>query len=285
MSPTRMVILGAGGFLGRALKRDLAREGIETLALARDDLDLERPGAGRLVAQTIRPDDSVVLLSALTPDRGRDIATLMRNLTMVQNFCAAGPECAQVIYLSSDAVYPLSQAKISEVTCAAPDDLYGSMHKVREVMLQNTLKSPLAILRSSMLYGPDDTHNSYGPNRFRRQAVEEGQITLGGEGEETRDHVLVDDAAAVVRLCATHRSVGTLNIATGSSASFMDVARLVARQFDEPIEIKTSSRRSPISYRSFDTTACLHAFPTFHFTPLEKGLADVHIASLEPAGA
>ena len=46
--PARMVILGGGGFLGRVLKEDLAREKIEALTLARADLDLEKDGADNL---------------------------------------------------------------------------------------------------------------------------------------------------------------------------------------------------------------------------------------------
>jgi UDP-glucose 4-epimerase len=276
-----MVILGGGGFLGRVLKEDLAREKIEALTLARADLDLEKDGADKQLTALLRPDDTVVFLAALTPDRGRNVATLMRNLKMVENFCAADPQIAHLIYLSSDAVYPMSQAHLSEASNAAPDDLYGSMHKIREVMLRSTVKAPLAALRSTLVYGAGDTHNSYGPNRFRRQASEQGQIQIGGEGEETRDHVLVDDVAVLIRLTATHRSRGTLNIATGRSTSFIDVARMVAAQFDKPVEIKTSARQAPITYRSFDITACLRAFPAFRYAPLEKALPIVHKASFE----
>jgi nucleoside-diphosphate-sugar epimerase len=281
--PTRVAVLGGGGFLGRALARDLLREQISTLVLTRRELDLEKPDADKQLAQVLKPDDVIVILSALTPDRGRDVATLMRNLTMLESFCRAPIECAHVIYVSSDAVYPLTETHVSEQTSAAPEDLYGTMHRAREVMLRNTLKSPLAILRPTMLYGSEDTHNSYGPNRFRRQAAENSRIELAGEGEETRDHVLVDDAAAIIRLCITHRATGTLNIATGRSTSFMDVARLVASQFEKPVRIETRPRQSPITHRSFDITECGRAFPSFRYTPLEKGLSLVHQASL--AGA
>src|SRR5256885_1405531 len=78
------------------------------------------------------------------------------------------------------------------------------------------VKAPLAILRPTLLYGAEDPHNGYGPNRFRRLANAGADITLFGEGEERRDHVLIDDLAEIVLRVLKRRSTGTLNIATGT---------------------------------------------------------------------
>lgn len=277
-APARVVVLGARGTIGKALMARLAAERIPTLGLGSSELDLLATGAADLLAGLLRPDDAVLMLSALTPDKGRDIGTSMKNLRMAETVCAALARrpAGQVIYLSSDAVYAMGPALLSEDTPADPADLYGVMHKAREVMFAATVEPErLAILRATMVLAADDTHNSYGPNRFRRQALEGGKITLGGRGEETRDHVYVDDLAELIRLVLVHRSHGLLNAATGVSLSFLEVARLVAAGFVPPPEILFTPRTNPVTHRHFDITATRRAFPRLRFTPLADAIARV----------
>ena len=91
----------------------------------------------------------------------------------------------------------------------------NKMHRTRELILAGEAKAPLAVLRLTAVYGADDTHNSYGPNRFVRQALKDGRISLFGDGEETRDHLYVDDAVALMLAVVSHASTGLLNLASG----------------------------------------------------------------------
>ena len=282
-NPDRTVIIGGSGFLGTALTARLKELDAEVLSLSSKDLDLADPVSVEKLAGMLKPEDSLAMLSALTPDKGKGISALMRNLSMARTVCGALEKspCSHVVYFSSDAVYSFTQAFITDDTEASPTDLYGAMHRTREIMFQNVFTCPLAVLRPTLVYGHDDPHNSYGPNRLRRMAAKEGKITLFGDGEETRDHILVDDLASLMALVLRHRSSGILNAATGRSISFFDLAHLVARQFDKQVEIICTPRANPVTYRAFDPTACLKAFPSFTFTPLEKGIARVHQQMLE----
>jgi len=123
------------------------------------------------------------------------------------------------------------------------------------------------------VYGLDDTHNSYGPNRFRRMAQKDGKITLFGGGEETRDHIHVDDIASLTLRCLIHRTTGTLNVATGTSKSFYEVAELVAKQFNREIKIVTTQRQNPVTHRHYDVNNLIKAFPDFRFITQEDGVA------------
>jgi len=278
-APARVVVLGASGFLGKALLAKLAERGIATLAPTRSTLDLAERDAASELERILRPDDTLVMLAALTPDRGKDIATLMNNLAMAETVCRAlaHKPVRHCIYVSSDAVYPFRGGLVNEQTAAEPADLYAAMHRTRELMFADACgEISLAILRPTLLYGPGDTHNSYGPNRFRRQAAESGAISLGGEGEETRDHLFVEDAAGILCDVIDHRSEGLLNVASGRSVTFMEIARMVAAQFDTPVEVKGSPRNMPVTHRTFDTTALLAAFPRITLTSLDDGLARAH---------
>ena len=278
-TPSRVVIIGSRGVLGKPTVDFLQKKGVDVLAVSSTDLDLLDADAGAKLAKILRPEDSVVMFSALTPDKGRDIATLMKNLRMAEAVCQALAEtgCAHAVYISSDAVYPFPNAMITEETPAAPEDLYGTMHRARDVIFQNaTGTAPLAILRCTMVLSASDTHNSYGPNRFRSQAEKDGKITLGGEGEETRDHILAEDVAHLVWLTLMHKSDGILNVVTGTSLSFGDVARMVATQYDPSPELIFTERNNAITYRHFDITNLLKAFPEFKPVPLDQAIAQVH---------
>lgn len=270
-APDRVVVLGAGGFVGGAIVRRLGAEGIAHLALTRKELDLlAEDAAARLIA-TVRPSDAVVFVSAQAPARTPEL--LVRNLRMAEPVCAAlgRTPVAHLVYVSSDAVYADAPALVGESTCCQPSSLHGMMHAARELMLR-TLPTPLAILRPSLLYGAADPHNGYGPNRFRRLAARGEAITLFGEGEERRDHVFVDDVAAIVHLVLAHRSSGVLNVATGVSTSFRTIAEMVVAVSGTASEIRGTPRQNPITHRHFDVTACLQAFPAFHYTSLADGL-------------
>lgn len=272
--PERVVLVGARGFIGAVVKRQLEALAVPTLALTSADVNLTDAGAAEKLAALIKPADSIVMLAALTPDKGRDIATLMKNLAMMQNVCAALEKTGgvQLVYFSSDAVYDIAVSRVTEDTPASPQDLYGAMHYTREIMARGLAKIPLLVLRPTILYGLDDTHNSYGPNRFRRMAQKDGKITLFGGGEETRDHIHVDDVATLTVRCLFHKSTGTLNVATGVSRSFRGIAELMARQFPKKIEIVTTPRANPITHRHYDITNLIKAFPDFRFIGLEEGV-------------
>ena len=280
-----MVLIGAGGFIGAAVQRRLKAEANPTLALGSADIDLLDASASARLAGLLRRDDSVVMLAALTPDKGRDITTLLKNLTMMQTVCAAIEQsgCAHLVYFSSDAVYDSSVSRATEETPASPQDLYGTMHYTREIMARSLSEVPVLVLRPTAVYGLGDTHNSYGPNRFRRAAEADGEITLFGGGEEMRDHIQVDDIAALTVRCLLHRSTGMLNAATGISTSFYEVAEMVAKGFSNAVKVVTTPRANPITHRHFDVTNLVKAFPDFRFIGLQEGIARVRKESIEAA--
>src|SRR4051812_29845870 len=112
--PSRVVVLGGSGFIGRRLLGHLQGLGVEALGLSSADIDLTAAGASEWLARLLRPDDAVVFASCLTPDKGKDIRTLMRNLAMGEQVCAAlqAAGCAHAVYVSSDAVYADAEALV-----------------------------------------------------------------------------------------------------------------------------------------------------------------------------
>ena len=230
--PDRAIVLGGGGFIGGATARCLRSDGIEVLALGRESCDLLAADAASQLTEKLRPDDTLVFVSAHAPVK--NVAMLMENIRMGEAVCSALKQrpVAHVIYVSSDAVYKDSAEPISESSCAEPGSLHGAMHLAREVMLRSEFAGPLAFVRPTLVYGIDDPHNGYGPNRFRRLAAEDKEIVLFGEGEEQRDHVAVDDIAELVLRMVLHRSTGIVNAVSGEVVSyFADTGHNVSGAF------------------------------------------------------
>lgn len=96
-----------------------------------------------------------------------------------------------------------------------------------------------------------------------------------------RDHIAIDDVVALLLLVLRHRSTGTINLATGRSISYADLAARVAALFPGPVEIVGTPRQSPVTHRHFAVSAMRRAFPGFVFTELEDGLAKAHREMLE----
>jgi nucleoside-diphosphate-sugar epimerase len=274
----RVVLLGATGFIGRRLARSLEEAAVARVDVGSALLDLSASGARARLVGLIQPDDTLVFLSAITRDRGRDAATMMRNLAMGQAVAEALDErpCAHVIYLSSDAAYGDAAASpITEQTACSPDDLYGIMHLARERMLAEVASRrdiPLLIVRPTMVYGGGDTHGSYGPNRFVRSAAAQRRITLFGDGEELRDFIHVDDLTQLLRLALAARTIGVVNAATGVATRFSEVAALIRRLAGAEVTVDRVPRVQPLRHRYFDVSALRAAFPGFVPRSLEHGL-------------
>jgi UDP-glucose 4-epimerase len=276
-APNRVVLLGATGFLASRLARSLEQAGMCVRAIGSREIDLTEDTAVDTLTPELRDGDTVVFLSALTPEHGRGVDTLMANLRMGEHVCAALVRVrpSHVVYVSSDAVYRESEEFVNENSPADATSLYGSMHALRERMLMHAISGvPLAVLRPTLVFGPGDTHNSYGVNRFMRTAVLDRRIKLFGEGEERRDHVYVVDVVRLMQACIEHQSSGVLNVVTGESISFGDLARQVAAIAGN-VAIESQPRASgSILHRQYDATMVSRAFPEFRFTPRDKALAE-----------
>jgi nucleoside-diphosphate-sugar epimerase len=286
-APQRVVVIGARGFVGAAIARNLRGRGVETLALSRGDVDLLQPGAGKKLASLLQPGDALVAVSALAPVK--NAAMLRDNVTMIEAMAEAlrARPVSHVLNIGSDAVFADSAGPLDESSCRAPGSLHGIMHLTREVMLREAAGSaPFATLRPTLIYGVDDPHNGYGPNRFRRLSAKGETITLFGNGEERRDHVWVEDVAELAARILMHRSSGSLNAATGTVISFRDAAEMVSSHFASPPKIVATPRSGPMphnGYRPFDPAATRAAFPDFAYTLPADGFAKVHAAMSEAA--
>jgi len=284
----KVVVLGSRGFIGRNLVPFLQEAGFKVDAVSSQEIDLTNPSSVSALAEKFKTCDHLIMLSCLTPDKGKGQDTLMKNILMAKHVCdalALQDRRPHVVYFSSDSVYSFEESLIQERMMPSPVDIYGAMHRLRELMFMEAVPDNLAIIRPTLVYGPGDTHNSYGPNRFRREAFGEGSVTLFGAGEDTRAHIFIDDLVKLTLLIIQNKSIGILNGAPDTSITYGDLAVLVGECLKIAPEIKQKSRAAAPTHRYFETSCCYEAFPGFTFTSLEEGLAKTYEKMLEDPNA
>jgi nucleoside-diphosphate-sugar epimerase len=275
-APDRVVVMGAGGFVGNAIATRLEAHCVKVLRLARDDIDLLAVDASQRLSDRLRDGDVMVAAAARAPCT--TASALRDNMTLALALVQAGARAklSHVVNIGSDAVYGDFGTPLTEASARAPGTFHGVMHLAREIMFADAFKEILVTLRPTLIYGAADPHNGYGPNRFRRLAEAGKPIVLFGDGEERRDHVFIDDVAEIAARVIFRRSVGALNVATGTVTSFHDVAKLVAALAHSTVPLCSAPRTGPMphnGYRPFDIVACRCAFPDFNYVALGEGLA------------
>jgi len=75
--PSRVVVIGSGGFVGGAVFRRLFDFGIDVLPLGRKELDLSSDRASQVLRSMLMPKDAVVFAAARVPCR--DLGLLIDN--------------------------------------------------------------------------------------------------------------------------------------------------------------------------------------------------------------
>ena len=117
----RVVILGGRGFLGSALAHLLK----DTVPLGSADVNLLELTSVEKLRGIVREGDALVFASALTPDKGKDAHTQMKNLAMGEHVAAVveSMKFSHVVYISSDAVYADDVNPVRETSCASPTTL------------------------------------------------------------------------------------------------------------------------------------------------------------------
>tara|TARA_B110000014_G_scaffold206524_1_gene157242 strand:- start:198 stop:1097 length:900 start_codon:yes stop_codon:yes gene_type:complete len=277
-NPSRVVILGAKGFVSGSVERRLLNMSTNIVSITRDNIDLTKLESQEKLSKILKPDDTLFFAAAKAPVKNENM--LIQNLEMSKNVCEVlkTNPVSHLIYLSSDAVYSDSSYALTEKSNAQPGSLHGAMHLTREIMISQLTNIPQCFVRPTLIYGIDDPHNGYGPNRFVRLSRLNKDIELFGKGEEKRDHVWVEDVSKLISLICYHKSIGTLNIATGNLISFFDIANNIIVKSKCSSKIIYLPRNGPMphnGYRPFDIKNTLNSFPDFNYTSFDKAILEI----------
>jgi len=267
----RIFLIGGNGFIGIKLKEILLKNGYLVYSPNKNEFDLTENNAAYTLANLLKKDDILIFLACITPDK-LNPSSLTLNLKMGLNLVEAIKiqKIKKIIYFSTEAVYNNENILITEDLKPNPISIYGSMHLMRENLLNELSEIDSLILRPTMVYGINDTHNAYGINRFIKTAINSNIININGCGNELRDYIYIDDLCNLTLYFIKNNIKGVFNMASGYSYSFKDIANSIKNIIGTELKIEYSDNHSFHGDRHFDINKIKKLNPNFIFNSLNN---------------
>ncbi|GAB4264473.1 NAD-dependent 4,6-dehydratase LegB [Thermincola ferriacetica] len=267
----KVLVTGAGGFIGSHLTERLVELGAEVTAFVRYN---SRNYWGwleescylkdiRVVNGDIRDYDSVrsaakgaevifhlAALIGIPYSYESPIAYLKTNVEGTYNVLQAARELGaeKVVVTSTSEVYGTAQfVPISEAHPINPQSPYAASKSGADFLALSYYRSfdlPVAVIRPFNTYGPRQSARAIIPTVIAQIAAGSRKIRLGSL-TPTRDLTFVKDTAeGFIQVAVSEGSVGqVINVGSNFEISIGDLAGLIARIMGAEIEIETEKER------------------------------------------
>ena len=223
---TRLVVLGAGGMLGRALVKRLAQ--YEPLRATRAEVDVTDVAA----LQTFIPEGSTVINAAAYTNvddaESREPAALAINAEAVAHIAhTVKAKHGRLIHISTDYVFDGDATRpYAEDAPRSPQGAYGRSKLAGEEVVQEILPKSGVIVRTAWLYGYPGKNF---PGTILRASRE--REVLDVVTDQVGQPTWTGDVAAMVeRLVDSEISHGIFHATNSGEASWYDFARAVFRE-------------------------------------------------------
>lgn len=284
----RVVVLGAGGFIGSHLVKRLKREGYWVRGVDLKFPDFSKTEADDFVIGDLR--DPVIVSNVIDINTeeiyqlaadmggagyiftGDNDANVMHNSALINLNVAK--ECidkkvGKVFYSSSACMYPEynqmdpKNPKCSEDSAypAMPDSEYGWEKLFSErlyLSFKRNYHLDCKIARFHNIYGPEGAWKNgkeKAPAAICRkviQAEENEAIEIWGDGLQTRSFLYIDDCIDAVRLLMDSKESGPFNIGSEEMISINNFAKLIINISGKDIQIKNIDGPTGVRGRSSD---------------------------------
>jgi nucleoside-diphosphate-sugar epimerase len=285
----RVLVTGAGGYLGRHIAEELRGEGVEAVAVVRREPDRVSPvrmvvceladaaAVEDIIAKT-RPMaviHAAAWIGSDTADPARIAEAMASNVTATANVVSACAKAgtSRLVYCSSVEVYaagPRDGVLHREDDPFAPPGLYGWTKAAGELAVRALEGSATAprILRLPGLHGAPRTNGIV--YRLLKSAATGAPIDLP-EASTRLSFLWVRDAARVAVACGLGRVASTdtvLNVANGSF-TLSELADRIGAISGRPLAVKRGTAQ--VRNRALDTSRIEAALP-FEMPAFEVGL-------------
>ncbi len=267
----RVLVIGAAGFVGSHLIPALLHEGHEVTVLEvipPDDARRLRDVLPRIhyrwgsILDIAAPDiagfDWIINLAALTDvplaissprwcwhqntDGILAILEALRDLAAGSNHERNMPG---LVYISSESVYglvPKEKLPINEETLLNPVNVYGVSKAAAEMLIRayvNQFGIKAVVLRSTSMFGEHCRPKQVIPI-FITQSLAGKDITIEGDGSQSRDFSYVGNTVHGILLAMKHGKSGVWNVGCGSEITIREIAKRI---------IELTSSRSVIEFK------------------------------------
>jgi len=239
---TRFTILGAGGYLGRALAARLEEDGHSVHAVTRASLPA--------LLDCRRPVGHVIDCIGLTGDfRSRPFDTAQAHVGITAQ-CLATLNCDSFLFVSSTRIYAHAVSAQEETPIITvptdPSDVFNLSKLAGEALCFCDPRPTRRVVRLSNVYGP-----GLGNDTFLGQVLAEGQTTgavrFRQASDSEKDYVSLQQVLRLLPLIATHGAARLYNLATGRNTTHASIASALRDSFgwDTAFEPDAPSVRFP----------------------------------------
>jgi len=155
---------------------------------------------------------------------------------------------SKIVSLSSAAVYLDTISKIAEFSKTIPSSPYGASKlemekKINHLTVQYKIQS--IILRLFNVYGSEQSIEYAGViTQFREKINQNLPLIIYGDGSAMRDFIHVNDVVIAIILAMNSSESNTYNIASGTSTSIVDLAKIMITLSGKPLDIIFKPARS-----------------------------------------
>ena len=241
----KVLLTGASGFIGSHLARLLIANGESVTAILKPSSARWRiadlPSSMRVIECDIR--DRAQLTGRLAEDlpdvcihlawhgwsgpsltAADNLSSLAASAELLRAVADAG--CPRFVGVGTCFEYDTAAGMLTESTPARPRDLYGvckhSLWTAAQA-LSPIAKMDVAWARVFLVYGPFDDERRLVPSLAL--SLIRGEVARTTPGEQIRDIMHVEDAAAAIWAIARSRHTGEVNVASGVPVKVADIAR------------------------------------------------------------
>jgi len=307
MNKERVLVCGAGGFIGGHLVKRLKEEGYWVRGADMKPHDFSNSAADEFVLCDLRDQnfarsvvngiDEVYQLAADMGGAGylftgaHDVAVMhnsaMINLNVLDFGYRAGVQ--KFFYSSSACIYPAynqedpQNPKCSEdsVYPAAPDSEYGWEKLFSERLYLAYMRNydvSVRIARFHNIFGPDGTWKGgreKAPAAICRKVAEaanQGEIEIWGDGCQTRSFLYVDECVEGIRRLMQSDFPGPLNIGSDEMVTIDELAHLVIEVAGKKLSLRHIAGPVGVRGRNSDNGLIERKLGWCPSRPLREGL-------------